>query len=229
MAGNDRKRQKKLERKNARRKEMKVIARQESGGLPAQLSQAAKYPILHCWMTNSNFDSGMGMVVISRQMPDGTVGFANFLVDPWCLGVKDVHVGLMHRTEYDEKIDRRMRADHPGRDVPPEDACKYVTGAVAYARELGFSPHPDYAKGMILFTGVDPAASKATFEYGYEGKPHYVSGPHEGMRRVRQVLAILENHCGKGGYNYTIPLDPSGGVMAIDDEDEGEDDGPWSA
>lgn len=220
MAGNDRKRQKKLERKAAQRKEKKkVVARQESGGLPGQLAFAAKYPILHCWMTNGNFEAGMGMVIVSRLMPDGMVAFANFLVDRWCLGVKNAYAHVMHRAEYEEKVDRKTRRDYPGRDVSLEDACKYVTGAVEYARAIGFSPHPDYAKARLLFADADPSRSTATFEYGYKGKPHYYAGPNEGVKEVRQILTILEKTCGPDGYHTTIPLSPEGGIMAIDGPD----------
>jgi hypothetical protein len=221
MAGNDRKRQKRLEKKTARRKEKKKeVIRQESGGLPARLALAAKYPVLHCWMTNANFEQGMGMVVVSRALPDGNVAVANILIDRWCLGAKNGFATVLHRTEYDAKFQHDMRRKQPGRDVPVEDACKYVTGAIAYARDLGFAPHPDVANAMLLFAGVDPAKSTATYEFGKDGKPFYFAGPHEGPKRVRQILAILEDSCGPGGYHYTIPFSPDGGVMAIDDEDE---------
>jgi hypothetical protein len=211
MAGNDRKRQKKVERRNARRKEKKKeLVRQESGGLPARLATAAKYPVLHCWMTNDNETQGMGHVTLSRQGPGGLVAVACFLVDRFCLGVKSVILEVMHPADYEEKFQRRFRSRFANRDVPPQDAVKYVTGAVAYARSVGLSPDPEYAAATILFSGIDPASSTATFEYGKNGKPFFVAGPNDGPARCRQILAILENHCGSGGYDFLIPFgDPS--------------------
>src|SRR5262249_8784733 len=193
-----------------RKEKKKAIARQHSGGLPAQLSQAARYPILHCWMTDSNEKIGKGYVVISRALPDGNVAFASFLIDRWCLGVKDLLVAVVHHASYEERIYRQGRAQQPSRDVPPEDACKYVLGAVEYARELGLPPHEDYPRAMLLFTGVDPSRSTATFEYGHDGKPHFMAGPNDGPARCRQIIAILHHHCGQGNYHFTIPFaDPS--------------------
>ena len=146
MAGNDRKRQKKLERKKAQRKEKrKAVARVQSAGLPAKLAAASKYPVLHCWMTYSNKEQGIGYVTLSRESPGGLVAVACFLVDRFCLGVKDVMLDVMHRTDYEERFQRELRSRQPGEDVPPQDAVKYVTGAVAYARSVGLPPHPDYA------------------------------------------------------------------------------------
>jgi hypothetical protein len=153
MAGDERKRQKKLERKARRAKDKKkLIARQSSGGLPARLAGASDYPVLHSWLSDS-VGNGIGYAVLSRSLPGGEVAFANFLVDRWCLGVKDVFVQVAHRVDYDEKVVRGLFGKQPGRDVPPEDLCKYVLGAVEYAREIGFAPHADYAKGRLLLAG----------------------------------------------------------------------------
>src|SRR5262245_33524910 len=130
MAGNDRKRQKKAERRKARSKEKKkAIARQESAGLPAKMATAAEYPVLHCWTSYSNEEDGIGYVTLSRETPGGMVGVVCFLVDRFCLGVKDVVMDFLHRTEYEDHFQRELRSRQPGRDVPPEDACKYVTEA----------------------------------------------------------------------------------------------------
>jgi hypothetical protein len=161
-------------------------------------------------MTNSNETQGMGHVTLSREGPGGMVAVACFLVDRYCLGVKSVILDVMHHADYEAKFQRRFRSQFTNRDVPPQDAVKYVTGAVAYARSIGLAPDPEYAPATVLFSGIDPASSTATFEYGKNGKPFFVAGPNDGPARCRQILAILENHCGRGGYDFMIPFgDPN--------------------
>jgi hypothetical protein len=73
-------------------------------------------------------------------------------------------------------------------------ACfrKLVEGGVAYAHELGFSPHGDYAVASQIFGDVESTACPARFEYGHEGKPFYVSGPHENFRQLQAIMEQLE-------------------------------------
>src|SRR4051794_18935998 len=90
MAMDPRKRQKKLQRKSAERKAKKqLMVRAQPTGLGDQLRRTAQFPVLDCLVSSTIFAEGMGTVVISRQLPGGEVAWANFLVDSYCLGVKD--------------------------------------------------------------------------------------------------------------------------------------------
>jgi hypothetical protein len=217
MANNPRKRQKKLERRSARRKEKKqTVARQESGGLPARLAAASQYPILHCWVMTALEDSGMGSVLLSRQS-GGMVAVAVFLVDRYCLGVKDAFGEVLHRADYDRRYVPRFQTEHPSRDIAPADARKLLEDAVAYARSIGLHPHADYVKVLPLFGDIDPAQGAATFDFGDRGKPHFIAGPYDSPERIRQILAILEHQCGPDGYYHTIPF---GEEDFFEDDDE---------
>src|SRR5437016_2230285 len=79
MAADPKKRQKKLERRAAKRKEKKqTLVRAESGGLPERLSAATRYPVLHCWISDTVKDEGLGWVLLSREFPNGQVAVASF-------------------------------------------------------------------------------------------------------------------------------------------------------
>lgn len=220
--GNDpRKRQKKLERRASKRKEKKhVRIREQSGGLAARLSAAAAYPVLHSWIGDDIQEQGIGWVVLSRAMPNGSVAVASFLVDSYCLGVKDVFAEILPRSEYDSKYLVKMTKDMPSRSVAPAEARKLLEDAVAYARKIGLSPHPDYARAMILFGDVDAADSDAHFEFGKDGKPFFVGGPNDSLERCKQIVAILNNTCGPGQYDYVVPLAGSQMVMASSEEED---------
>ncbi len=236
MSSNPRKRQKQLERKAAKRKEKRHLqSRAHSAGLPEQLSAASKYPVLHCWMPTFANDSGIGWVVLSRALPNGTVAVSSFLVDYYCLGVKNAHAEILPRVTYDRKYVQKIGKEMPIHEAPPAAARKFIEQAIAYAHDLGFQPHPDYERARLLFGDIDPSQSDATFEFGKDGKPFYISGPHDSTERSRQVLAILNHSRGPGGYEYLVAFEPSGALplpdgeggidaLPFDDEDEDEDE-----
>ena len=221
MRTDPRKRQKKQERRAAKRKEKKHdLVRQQSAGLPERLAAAARYPVLHCSIGDRLADQGMGSVLLSRELPGGQVAVAVFLVDRYCLGVKDTHMEILGRSSYESKYVRKMGSEMPSHDVPPAEAFKLLTEAVAYARSLGLPPHPDYAKARLLFGDVNPADSSAEFEFGKDGKPFFIAGPHDTPERCRRILATLTNSCGPGGFHYLLPM----GGPGLGDLDEDEDD-----
>src|SRR5436305_3256934 len=110
MAADPRKRQKKLAKRAAKRKaKHHEIARARAAGLPERMAAAAGFPILDSLATTDLWDQGLGWVVVSRQMPDGGVAVAIFLVDRYCLGVKDAIARIASRYEYDTEILHKMR------------------------------------------------------------------------------------------------------------------------
>lgn len=233
MPTDPRKRQKKLERRAAKRKEKKhQVVRQQSAGLSTQLTEAANYPILHCWIGNGIAEQGMGWVVLSRQLPKGMVAVASFLVDAYCLGVKDVFAEVLGGFSYDAKYLRRMKSEMASRSASPAEGRKLLEDAVAYARNIGLPPHPDYARAMLLFGDVNAAESDAEFTFGKDGKPFFFAGPRDTPERCRQIMAILDKTCGRGGYDVIIPVNrrdlddalERGELRLIDEDEEFEED-----
>src|SRR5947207_8848795 len=134
MAADARKRQKKQERRARIRKEKKhALVRQQSLGLVERLTEAARYPVLHCWITQTLWTEGIGFVILSRQLPGGRVAVANFLVDRYCLGVKDSFGEILSRSDYVEVYVNKTRGMMPVRDVAPADARRLLHEARAYA------------------------------------------------------------------------------------------------
>jgi len=221
MAKNPRKRQQKLERRAAKRKEKKhLITREQNLGLAEKLAATVKYPILHTWVTEDLWTQGMGWVLFSRQLPDGSIAFATFVVDRYCLGVKDAMAQLLPRSEYESKIVRKMQSQFATQEVTPAAARKIVEGAVDYARNLGFPPHPDYHKAKLLFGDVDPAECKEEFEFGKDGKPFYISGPHESARRSQEIVNTLTHRCGPDGFHYVVGIQPSDTIVPLEEDED---------
>jgi hypothetical protein len=207
MAVDPRKRQQKLERRKAKQKAQKrEKARVASAGMAGKLDRVAKAPVLHCVVTEGVFRAGIGEVVLSRELHDGQVAFGAFLIDCYCLGVKNAFGNIVPRLQYQERIFDPLDEHGPVRPITPEFARKLVEGAVQYALELGFSPHPDYRVARHIFGDIDAGASRESFTFGKDGKPLYVAGPYEDRNRCEMILHTLEAHCGPDGYHYIVPV-----------------------
>jgi hypothetical protein len=220
MSADPRKRQRKLERRAAKRKEKRhLIHKGQSTGLAERFSAAARYPILHCKATEELWTEGMGWVLLSRKLPDGSVAVVIFLVDRYCLGVKDVVTNIVSGSTYETDYVQKLCSRFDHEDIPPPKARKIVERAVAYAHDLGFPPDPDYHKAKYLFGNIDPGECTEEFEFGKDGKPLFYAGPYDKPARCREVISILTHTCGTGGFHYLIPMDGSEEVLLKDDFD----------
>lgn len=210
MPTDPRKRQKKQEHRAARRKaKLHERAREKPAGLAERMEAAAKYPVLHCWASADVWTQGLGWVCLSRELPGSSVAFGVFLVDRFCLGVKNALADISGRFTYDSRIIRQLRGSAPARDLSPAAARKLVEGSVAYAAALGLHPHPDYHKAKLVFGDIDAGECTEEFEFGKDGKPFFIAGPDDTPERCRLILHNLEQACGPDGFHYTIPfMDP---------------------
>jgi len=207
MAVDPRKRQKKLQQQKAKQKaERRELARRESRGLSARLEQAALAPILHCCTVGSIWEQGIGQVLVSRQLSNGNVAFAAFLVDVYCLGVKDVFMNIVPRATYEADLYRKMMRQDRLIRWKPECARKLVEGAVQYALDLGLPPHPDYPKAKLIFGDIAAEACTEQFEFGKEGKPLFVAGPYDDSSKCQQIIRTLEKRRGPDGFHFMVPM-----------------------
>jgi hypothetical protein len=168
-------------------------------------------------------DSGVAVIMIATSVGHGRVDMCNFLVDTWCLGVKNAMGPKRMSTREFDSVRSQCYAPWRSRGiaVPLELAQHLVLGAVDFARRLGFEPHPDFrAARPVLGSWKGPSA----ITFGMDGKPHYINGPYDDSRRV---LRVLERTVGLDGFHYSVSLgdadDPGDGFnysAVITDRDQ---------
>lgn len=149
-------------------------------------------------------ESGLTQLLVARIRDDGRADIGFFLVDLWCLGVKDAFL-------YDDDTEAALRELLAER-LPEEfrerfhPACakKMIDGAIAYAERLGFAPHRDYRKARRALSGLDATDCPETFTFGRDGQPCFVEGPHDTPDRTQRVLAMLEARCGADGFDFEL-------------------------
>lgn len=222
MAIDPRKRQKKLAKQKAKRKEKALTHRRSQQGksslfVPMEFELGAAGPILECLMTEEIFEAGIGQVIVSRTTGSGQVAAGVFLVDIYCLGVKNAFPMLQPREVYENTM-AHMDQNSPLVQIEPAYAKKLIEDAIAYARDLGFEPHEDYRVARKVLHDIDATVCQEQYTFGKDGKPFFMSGPNDSPLRSRQIIETLERRCGADGYHYMVGLHP--GIQLIGDDDD---------
>lgn len=169
------------------------------------LQHARQYPIFGCWIMQGWQESGIAPVIIARQQEDDRILFASYLVDLYCLGIKDVTVNAnMPRKRFERSLPELCMLEPEAISV--ELAHEIVYGALEYARKYGFEPHPDFAR-LHADRVLDPPEAHAPthkVQFGQDSKPLFVAGPYDDERKIKRILQTLERTAGEGNFNYVI-------------------------
>ena len=208
MALSEQQRQKKLAKKKQKRGS---AVKQTTPGITPSMKKAKPYancPIHECLIPDNLFVSGLGELVVARRAPNGDIAMSAFVMDVFCLGVKDAMFAVMPEREYEHKIKGRIMATNDRGFEKLHQSCakKLLDGVVDYAKELGFRPHPDYKNACELFGDIDAGACPVKYTYGKEGKPFYMNGPYESSADIERILNTLTKKCGPDGFHTVFRL-----------------------
>ena len=226
MARNEHKRQQKLLKKKQRTNQLAKLrnSRLNTSNRQIILAAAERAPWIGCYLGG---DSGMRTVFAIRQTRNGVVASV-FLVDLYCLGVKDA----FFIKDFDMESFRGRYAEAEMTTVSPEYALKLILDATAYARNIGFEPSSETGLCKLIFGNVDPKNCTEEFVFGRNGKPTYTNGPNDSPEKQRSILDTLQK---LGHGNYEFILGDAGGPQIFSeyayhgveenfDEDDFEDD-----
>jgi hypothetical protein len=203
-------RQRRLAAKVARRKAVvagKRMLEASSASLVGRIRVAAKGSVVRCMMSSTLFELGIGHVIVARALPSGLLGCAYFLLDVFCLGIKDVFYAEIGQTELRSRLAEQDDVQS-FIDIEAAYARKLIRDAAAYAASLGLSVAKDTPVIEAIFGDVDAGACTETFAFGKDGKPFFVSGPNDTPARIRSVSQILARSQGSGGWDYLVEVPP---------------------
>jgi hypothetical protein len=218
-----RKKQERALRKRAQRK-LKLARRETQAAAmssPAQLiRQARNYPIEGCWVQRAWQDYGLAFVLVARTQPDGDLIIGDYLVDYYCLGVRhtDCRAGVPPGRFHNEVLPRFFRGQPP-LEISPALAHEIVYGAIEFAARFEFSPHRDFKLSSYVLDPPDAHPRTAGVEFGKDGRPVYVEGPHD---NANAILARLGRSPGDGNFDYVAADGMAQDSAPADDDAEGE-------
>jgi len=168
--------------------------------LPARILRASRTPIQHCLVSASLFEDGIGTLVLARGTTPHDVAFASFLLDVFCLGIKNTMFSTLDGESFERAMETMSGASVMV-PVEPGYARKLLGDLAAWSRVIGFAPYRDFTVVEHLFGDVSVEASGTTFQFGRDGKPFYVPGPTESPSMVQRRIAQLRNTLGENGFD----------------------------
>lgn len=146
-------------------------------------------------------DNGLAMVSVARLISYNRFSVCTYLLDMWCLGVKDtLGPRKVDKLEYEQLIESAYRGFPEGtQKITLEQAQAIVFSAVDYAAKLGFNPHRDFENSRAHLGEWN---GETKIKCGRNGKPFYISGPYDNPRRI---LDTLNKSVGEGNFEYLAP------------------------
>jgi hypothetical protein len=149
------------------------------------------------------FREGLVTVLVATERGGSKVSACGYLVDVYCLGVKDaLGPRSLDRRKLPEFVHQYFRtsSDDPPLAAPLDLARHLVLGAVAYARNLGFEPHPDFEAAAA---SLEPWTGPSAISFGRDGRPFFVQGPYDDPA---SIMKTLKRSVGKGNFDIVAAL-----------------------
>jgi len=154
-------------------------------------------PIGNCWLNNDWQDTGLAHIIVERLHKTGNITFGTYLVDLYCLGLRDTYYEF--NTDPDDYEDEKNI-------VSTLEKCDYtlvhniIYGAIAYAEDYGFKPHKDFSISKFILEEDDDDIELMELEFGLSGKPCYIIGANDNEAKIKQVIATLTRTAGEGNF-----------------------------
>ena len=203
--------------------EVNNIIQTQLNASPEKYSQPKQLlKLKECLIDSQGFDRFFGSQILKKDrkglsqiMVTRTDGqhclVTTFLIDAWCLGVKDAmgprkvkttDYPLMREQAYAQTMSDSYR------NISLEQAQSAIYGAIEYAQRLGIAPHPDFERAKH---NLGPSMDNLPrHEFGKNGKPYYFAGPYDNPEKI---LAKLRESVGEGNFHYTIGIDLGMGTV----------------
>jgi hypothetical protein len=166
------------------------------------LRDAHTFPILECWIS-ADWKNGSGLVeiLLARQQPNGKICCGSYLVDKFCLGLKNTFAKTnlspeRYQDHYDKLSSRQTLIE-----CPIELAHQMVYEGIDYAAQFGFEPQRDWAQSQYVLEPRGELEEPYKLTFGKNGKPFFISGPYDD---VKKITSQLEKTAGRGNFDVLI-------------------------
>lgn len=173
---------------------------QKKGGVIPATLECCKFPIYECKVLKNWKEVGVSPVYVSRELTKESFVFISYLVDFWCLGVKDTILKFgISKTDlkyiYSKSDDLET--------VSYQDARSLILGAIDFAKAINIAPHSSW-NGIPSSFIEAPLAYEKKFSFGQDGKPYYISGPHDyELYDVKEII----NKVSEANGHYAVHIE----------------------
>lgn len=147
----------------------------------------------------------MFVFLVTRKHKTGTLTACFYLVDTYCLGVKDVTIiPSISQKELEKEIESRKSGETCKMDYV--EIHNWIYGSIEYAREAGIEPCKEFTSLAQYILCDDEDESIPIIEYHFGGdnsKPLFI--PFD-KSQYDKYHPILMKNLGPNGFDYICPI-----------------------
>ena len=192
----------KKEKKKSGKKRKKIPGIQVTS-VPNQLRKARDYPINQCYISEHWQSNGICNVLLAREKPDSSFILGGYLVDLYCLGLKNTFYNInVSQADIIDLVKGGMSETFI--EIETDFAHSVIYGGIDYAERLGFAPHSDFKYTKYILEPREDINFNNDIEFGRNGKPFYVRGPGDSTAKINSIISQLDQKLGKDNYDYMI-------------------------
>lgn len=177
--------------------------------------KARALPIGKCYIAPSDWQKeGMAHVIVSRVRPSGNLVMAIFLVDTFCLGVKDADYYENITTSDFEEYLNNYKNGMELEEISYNEAHNIIYGAMAFAEEGGIKPVKEFNPAGYILEEDTEDIPLIEYDFGKNGKHFLMVNPD---RKEMPYYHILKENLGDD-FEFVLPYGDE------DDEDDFEEE-----
>jgi hypothetical protein len=171
---------------------------QEVFGKNYIVKNGRKLPIYKCLISEQG---GLISMLVVRRLPNGNFAFGMYMLDKYCLGLKNTTFKIdLSMENYEDFIDEISYTLGELQECTYATVHNWVYGGIAYAEDLGFKPNSDFSLTKFFLEEDTEDVELIEFEFGMDGRPHYFSGPYDD---VDKILNTLIRNVGENNFDFT--------------------------
>jgi len=159
--------------------------------------------VVACCVNKGWAEEGKASIYLLRRIPGGGHAMGAFLVDLWCMGLKEAW-GRLDATyeEFREGVLDRAEPELSFEPIEIETARRLVAGGIRFAEQNGFRLPPRHERWTALLGEIGDPAKADLSDFGVDGKLRY-EGSLEDLKR-RLIGCRVEDFLKREDLEYVI-------------------------
>ena len=164
------------------------------------IQRARTLKIGKCYISNDIEKIGEGFIIVTRLHTGGKISAVFYLVDTYCLGVKDSFYEMRCTTDEVKEI---LSQYENMRECSYEEAHNMIYGAIEFAEEAGIEPHRSFRLTQYMLEEDTEDIPLIEYEFGKNGEHFLISEDYDELDRY---FPTLKEHLGEN-FNYIVKDD----------------------
>lgn len=162
--------------------------------------KARSFPIYKCYISPDWKESGIGWIFVTRRRKSGNLIVGVFLVDFYCMGVKDgIYSDNMTEEEMQERFFDNMPVEF--KEITYPEVHNMILGAAEFAGEADIPQCKEYSILQYILEPDTDDIPLIEYEYGKNGKYLLVCGPDS---TDKYLIPGLQKRLGEK-FEYILP------------------------